>query len=148
MPQEIDYLREIVTRCRDGGTLHPELANWLGGCLDAFLTRRVRDIDEAFGLRMGRGGMPWWMEEAVRKRDGALRALARHRNLPPSVRGKARVICDLANRYAASAWRIDKERDEMPPAYAGTPKEYLWIAFRSGAPMPIGERQLRMILGH
>jgi hypothetical protein len=34
----------------------------------------------------------------------------------------------------------------MPPAYAGTPKEFLWQAFQSGAPMPLGERQLRNIV--
>jgi hypothetical protein len=51
----------------------------------------------------------------------------------------------LVVRYAASAWCIDKKRPEMPADYAGTIKEQLWIAFRSGAPMPIGERRLYQI---
>jgi hypothetical protein len=46
----------------------------------------------------------------------------------------------------ASAWRIDRNYEDMPPAYAGTPKEFLWQAFQSGAPMPLGERQLRNIV--
>jgi hypothetical protein len=35
----------------------------------------------------------------------------------------------------------------MPEHYAGTPKELLWRAFSSGATMPIGERQIRNIVG-
>jgi hypothetical protein len=34
----------------------------------------------------------------------------------------------------------------MPAHYRATPKEYLWRAFKSQAPVPIGERQLRNIL--
>jgi hypothetical protein len=52
----------------------------------------------------------------------------------------------LSARYAASAWRFDRAQESMPPHYAGTAHEWLWLAFTSGAPMPIGERQLRNIL--
>ncbi len=58
---------------------------------------------------------------------------------------KAREIQTIANRYAASAWRHDRNHDEMPERYAGTPHGLLWRAFKSGAIMPIGERQLRNI---
>jgi len=51
-----------------------------------------------------------------------------------------------AVRYGASAWRHDRGVGEMPRAYAGTDREPLWRAFRSGAPMPLGERQLRNII--
>jgi hypothetical protein len=34
----------------------------------------------------------------------------------------------------------------MPGRYRGTAKESLWRAFKSGAPMPLGERRLRSIL--
>jgi len=34
----------------------------------------------------------------------------------------------------------------MPAGYAATVKEYLFRAFRSGARMPLSERQLRNIL--
>ncbi len=36
----------------------------------------------------------------------------------------------------------------MPPRYSDTQNEYLWRAFKSGAAMPISERQLRSILAH
>ncbi len=52
----------------------------------------------------------------------------------------------MAARYAASAWRHDRKRGEMPRQYQGTVKECLWLAFASGAPMPLCERQLRRIL--
>ena len=55
---------------------------------------------------------------------------------------------DGGRRYAASTWRFDRNNDDMPAHYAGTPKECLWRAFKSSAPMPIGERQLRNILAH
>jgi hypothetical protein len=35
----------------------------------------------------------------------------------------------------------------VPDAYAGTPREYLWRAFSSGAAMPLSERQVRNIVG-
>jgi hypothetical protein len=35
----------------------------------------------------------------------------------------------------------------MPPRYRGTEREFVWRAFKSGAPMPLGERQLRNIVG-
>jgi hypothetical protein len=52
----------------------------------------------------------------------------------------------MARRYAASAWRHDRENGEMPAHYRGTAKECLWRAFASGATMPLCERQLRTIL--
>ena len=146
MLQEISYLREIAETCRQGAALEPELASWLGSRLEEFLGHRVRHLHDAFGLRNGRGGVPWWMEEAIRKRKAALRLLSDkyYEDLSPSAR--ARKICQCTERYAASAWRFDKTRAEMPETYEGTPKQYLWEAFRSGAPMPIGERQLRAIV--
>ena len=43
---------------------------------------------------------------------------------------------------------FDRNRDEMPQAYQRTPKEWIWLAFKSGAAMPLGERQLRNILAN
>ncbi|HJS33274.1 MAG TPA: hypothetical protein VJ924_14870 [Alphaproteobacteria bacterium] len=63
-----------------------------------------------------------------------------------TISARANHVRTLATRYAASAWRFDRDRDQMPPHYSGTPMEMLWRAFKSGAPMPIGERQLRNIL--
>jgi len=53
----------------------------------------------------------------------------------------------LAVRYAGSTWRFDRDRQSLPAGYAGGVHEWLWRAFSSGAPMPIGERQLRHVLG-
>ena len=49
-------------------------------------------------------------------------------------------------RYAASRWRRDRRTKELPAEHLGTPYEWLWRAFKSGAAMPIGDRQLRHIL--
>ncbi len=144
----IGNLREIARRCRSGEPLNQPLLHWLGAALDQFLLRRCPAIEDAFGLRAPRGGVPWWLEEAIRCRDAALRELASRFFADASIARQARQIRVLAVRYGASAWRYDRERDASPARYGGTPGEWLWRAFKSGAPMPICERQLRSILAH
>ncbi len=142
----IDNLREIMSQCFDGKPLDGDLADWLGEAIDGYLTRQFRTLEEALGLIFPRGGIPWWREEATRKRDAALRYLAETFLDELTLGGQAQKIWTEARRYAASAWRFDGDNDEMPVRYAGTPRECLWQAFKSGAQMPIGERQLRNIL--
>jgi len=145
MMTTIKDLREIARRCAIGQPLTAELAQWLGRSLGEYLSHRAGSIDEAFGLRASRGGVPWWREEAIRRRDGMLRQLAQRHFPTASVSQQARQIYLLALRYAAAAWRFDRQRDEMPIGYAGTVKEELWSIFKTGAPMP-RERHLRTIL--
>jgi len=142
----IERLRAVSHLCQRGEPLDDELALWFGSCLRQFLERGATTFEEAFGLPACRGGMPWWKEERVRQRDAALRALARCLSAELSVSARAREINTRAVRYAASAWRLDRRDGRMPRAYAGTERELLWRAFRSGAPMPLGERQLRNII--
>ena len=148
MLSSIENLREITRRCHSGEPLDRDLAVWLGQCIEGFLERRHRTLDEAIGLIFPQGGVPWWREEAIRKRDAALRLMAErfYDHLSPCAR--ARQIWTATSRYGASAWRHDRDREQMPAHYLGTIKEHLWSAFTSGAAMPIGERQLRNILAH
>jgi hypothetical protein len=90
--------------------------------------------------------VPWWLEEAIRRRDAALRELATGHFADLSVAARARQIHSISVRYGAAAWRHDRGRDARPERYRGTPAEFLWRAFKSGAPMPVCERQLRNIL--
>ena len=143
----IDNLREVARRCRAGEQLPAELAAWLGISLEDFLFHRRRSLDDALGLRWPRGGVAWWMEEAIRARDAALRELARRFYPVQSVSAQARDVYNRSIRYAASAWLRDRNRGEMPAQYRGSPHEWLWHAFVSGAAMPVGECQLRQILG-
>ncbi len=144
----LDDLREIARCCRAGLPLRPNLARWLGSALHGYLTRYYRTVEQALNLRFPHGGVPWWREEAIRERDAALRALAGSFFAALSPCAQARKIATISRRYAASAWRVDESKPDMPQAYVGTPKEYLWLAFKSVAVMPIGERQLRNVLGH
>jgi hypothetical protein len=143
----IDTLRDIAGRCQTNEPLSPEQLHLLGRAFREFLSHRARSIDEAFGLRFARGGVPWWLEEAMRHRNAALRELADGHYRDLSVTAQARMIRTVSVRYAASAWRFDGPRGVMPDHYAGTPNECLYRAFAAGAPMPICERQLRLILG-
>ncbi len=142
----IETLRDITRRCLAGEPLTAEESRWLGASLASFLEHRCHSVDDALGLRFPQGGVPWWREEAIRKRDAALRELAACFYGELSTSAKAKRIHMLMGRYAASTWRYDRDREAMPPRYGGAPHAYLWRAFKSGAAMPIGERQLRNIL--
>ena len=67
--------------------------------------------------------MPWWQEEAIFKRNVALRELAERLfgNLSPAA--QAERIATLAVRYAASVWRYDSESDAMRAKYRGRPSD-------------------------
>ena len=146
MQSKINNLKAIARRCLAGKPLNRGLSRWLGTALENFLNHRTRSVDDALGLRFAQGGVPWWREAAIRKRDAALRQLAGHfyPRLCPSAQAKR--IWQTSIRFAASAWRFDRNRENMPQHYVGKVTEYLWRAFKSGAAMPIGERQLRRIL--
>lgn len=141
----VERLREIASRCLNGQPLNYRHSRWLGDALEAYLGKDSASLEEALGLRYGRGGVPWWREAALRERDAALRELAAQWFAELSPCCRSRRIAELASRYAESGWLIDRKYRDMPARYAGTPKQYLWRAFKSGAAMPLGERQIRNI---
>jgi len=140
-------LREIARLCKSGLPLGQRHTQWLGDVIHTYLEREAASLEEIMGLRFGRGGLPWRRAEAIRERDEALRELgtAFFTGTGPCV--TAREIATLAVRYGASAWRTDRNHDAMPQRYIGKPQAYLWRAFKSGATMPLGERQIRNIVG-
>ncbi len=146
MLRDVERLIEIAHRCRAGKPLDDGLSRWLAASLDEFLSQRSRTIEEALGLRGAQGGVSWRMELAIRTRNAALRGLADRLRPARSTAALAKRVHALTIRYAATAWRYDRDRDAMPMRYAGTGQECLWRAFKSGAAMPICERQLRSIL--
>jgi hypothetical protein len=143
----IQELRDISERIKTGAPLSDGQRIWLGRAFEDFLARRSRSIEEAMGLSFPKGGLPWWREEANRKRDAALKALADRHFAHMTVAAQARTIRALTVRYAASAWRLDRTVTAMPRHYAGGAHEWLYCAFASGAPLPVSERSLRHILG-
>lgn len=142
----IETLRDISQKCLADEPLTDDQKRWLGDCLSNFLAHRCGTMDEAFELRFPRGGVPWWREEAIRKRNAALQELGALFFPELSLHARTERIAELSVRYAATAWRFDRHKESPPPAYPGTPKEYLWQAFASGAAMPLSRRQLRNIL--
>jgi len=143
----IQEIRDISTRFQTGLPLTEPQTSWLGRVLDDFLAHRHRSIEEAMGLRFPRGGIPWWREEANRHRDAAVLDLARRFFACLPAAAQAREIRRMSIRYAASAWRLDRNKAAMPSHYTGSASELLYRAFASGAPMPVSERTLRHILG-
>ncbi len=146
MYPSIQNLREIVRLCSSGEPLGEDLSNWLGNSLDEFLSHRCRSVDDALGLQFPQGGVPWWREEGIRKRDAALRELTFRFYPDLCLAAQATEVRKISIRYAASAWRHDRDRNEMPGRYASTIKECLWRAFKAEAAMPISDRQLRTVL--
>lgn len=142
----LDVLREIREACMQDRSLTREQLEWLGKSLDAFLSHRCETLRQAFGIQQARGGVPWWLEGAMRQRDWALQQLSERFFPDLSITGKSKAIETLARRYAASTWRFDKDKPDMPTAYQDTVREFLWQAFKSGAHMPVSERHLRNLL--
>lgn len=143
-----DRLEEIARRCQVGEPLDPQHSFWLAEAIESYLGKAATSLEEALGLRYGRGGVPWWREKAIRERDDALRGLADEFFADLSICNRSREIAKLALRYGASAWRHDRDGRDMSETYVGTPREYLWRAFSSGATMPLSERQVRNIVGN
>jgi hypothetical protein len=116
-----------------GPALPLELALWLERALGASGARRAA----------GPGGAP---DAAAEARDAVLRALAQRFYPCVPVSTQAARIHALAETYAFVHWPRDRERTQVPARYRATPEEYLWAAFKSGAPMPLPRRELRLIL--
>ena len=137
MPSVIKTLREIFEKCARGEPLTAEEAAWLAGVRAAYLDHRCRSMDEAFGLRWPKGGVPWWLEEGIRERNRALVELGEVHFPERSAAARAKAIVRLSRRYAAANWPHDSLHREMPARYCGRPLEFMWRAFKSGAPMPL-----------
>ncbi len=142
----IETLHVIQSRCADNLPLSAELRDWLAASLGRYLEHDCDNLNEAFGVVQGHGGVPWWRERAIRERDAALRALSRGHYSTISVYSRAKAIAAISERYQTTCWPRDRLLDEMPARYRGTCKEYLWRAFRSEAKMPVSERRLRTLL--
>ena len=145
MLQTLQNIESVAVLCRNGERIPDSLAAWLAASLQSFLDRKAPSMEEAFGIHKMRGGVSWRMEAAIRSRDMALRSLGSSMS-GSSLSARANRIHEMSQRYAASAWRFDRERSDMPLSYAGTRNELLWKAFKSGATMPLCPRQLRSIL--
>jgi hypothetical protein len=146
MIDTIQALDEVCRACVQNKPIPDHLRQWIAGSITRFLDHDCSDLDDAFGLRQEHGGIPWWREKAIRTRDRALRELARTHLASDTTSVQARKIHALMLRYAGTAWNRDRNCDSMPAHYAGTPKEYLWIAFKSGAKTPVSDRHLRNLL--
>lgn len=147
MPAAIDNMRTVAKLCRTREPLPEPLASWLAASIQSYLDRNTESLNDAFGLRNARGGVPCRMEASMRERDRTLRALAARHFGNLSTSAQATQIHLLSVRYEATSWRFDRMHEGVPSGYEGTPHELLWRAFKSGAAMPLGTRQLRTILG-
>src|SRR6185369_15941877 len=104
MLENIHNMRTLAELCRTGEPLPDPLASWLADSLQSFLDQRSPSLNEAFGIRNARGGIPWRREASIRVRDAALRLLACHHLEGHSVSAQAANVHKLSLRYGASGW--------------------------------------------
>jgi len=114
--------------------------------IDRYLARESESLEAALGLKANHGGLTWWRREAIHERDLALchLATAHFSDLPPTQ--QARAIAVAARRYGACGWRSDQRLTTLPSQEIATVRGHLFRAFKSGAPLPLCERQVRNIL--
>src|SRR3954471_12911803 len=103
MLHAIDNMRIVAELCQSRQPLPDPLADWLADSLQAFLQSRTPSLNDAFGIRNARGGIPWRIEGCMRQRDSALRSLALAFLSELPVTRQAERIHQLSTRYAASA---------------------------------------------
>src|SRR5713226_1267358 len=101
MLQSIDNMRALAELCRAGEPLPGPLASWLASSLQSFLDQRSPSLNDAFGLRNARGGIPWRVEASIRVRDAALRSLCKAHLGGLTISAQAERIHQLSVRYAA-----------------------------------------------
>lgn len=139
----IDDVREVAARLRAGelGDVGLRFACRLDAYLEHAPTGMT--LDQAIGVKPASGGSPWWIENSERRRDEILRAYMQRfcNGSPEALGGEMR-------SYERGQWKRDRRLPEMPPAYPGTPRELLYLAYRENesiAPdgMPTSGRQLR-----
>ncbi|HEY7610893.1 MAG TPA: hypothetical protein VIF14_16815 [Alphaproteobacteria bacterium] len=127
------FLKLVPVTGLHASALPGELALWLERALGASGARRAAAPGE-------------WRDAAGEARDTVLRALAQRFYPCVPVSTQAARIHAHAETYAFVRWPRDRERTQIPARYRGTPDEYLWAAFKSGATMPLPMRDLRRIL--
>lgn len=139
---EVELLRRVAGR-QETEADRAELAARLRLYFEA--AEEGATLDDCFGLRVCRGGSPWWRREIIGRRDAAVRLLAqRHHSGLPVARQATEIRAGLL-RYAATAWRFDRSRSEPPVNYLGTAREIQFDILRAHETI-LGERQLQRIL--
>jgi len=76
MLDSIEALSKVRQSCIADTPIPREIQLWLAGSIGRYLDHLTSDLDDAFGLNTGRGGVPWWLVRGIQERDTALRKLA------------------------------------------------------------------------
>ena len=139
----VTQLRQVADALRAGAA--GDAGQWLAARLDAYLigAKSGVTLEAALGIKVDVGGEAWWTAENRKRRDDAVAEyIARCSASDPGLEIK---------RYESGAWLRDRRAAEMPPAYAGTAREFLHRALRTNksvAPgrMPSSLAYLRRVL--
>lgn len=109
-------------------------------------------LDQALGLAVARGGETWWSREHRLLRD-EINCEFYVRYCPGETDARRRAtLQNSLRRYGREQWPSDKMLRIMPPAYEGTYRALLFLAFRENdlqdakKPMPTSDDQLSRIL--
>ncbi len=136
-----------ITRIRQFIDTHPDC--WAADCFRKYLQGAPEGVslEQAFGLTVGPGRVPWWREESLKARDDAIRRLADQHFGNLDLNSQADEILQTIRRYRRGRWRFDQSKECIPEYYVGTPSGLLYEAFRSGdGDVPESKRHLLRIL--
>jgi hypothetical protein len=130
--ERLRRIAEAVQGTPDGEWFGPVLTRYVAGAADGV------KLDEAIGVAVPLGGVPWWTERRRAEREAAMRELAAAFAGPPWSRAQA--VADALRRYRSTGWRHDKARGEP---WTSDPRRKLMFAVFAAdeRPPPTGVRR-------
>ena len=110
MNDAFDSIERILTFCAQAqqSAVEPELIRWMAARWTDYVSNAEHGVtaDQAFHLKPARGCAPWWVVQARRKRDAAIRNLARPFAME-SITKQAQRVLSIAHRYGDCRWQRD-----------------------------------------
>jgi len=91
-------------------------------------------MDKALELDAGPGKDPWWVVKARQRRNQAIRDFVRAMFDDVGTEGGVpKAAGREIRKYQTDVWPRDRTRSAMPDTYRGTPREFLYTAFREAS---------------
>lgn len=139
-PAAIDRLRRIAARLVELGDAD---SDWFAAALTQYESsaRFGLSIDEALGLRPGRGQTAWWEMEANNRRDELIRQIAKRFFGDLVQRDAAAAIIGKARLYESATWKTHRQFTSPPESIQGSLRGDLFLLLKTGAPLSVRTAQ-------
>jgi hypothetical protein len=140
-----DHLHELATFLRGSPAgLSTAATHYLADAIDDHLNAGV-PLDQALGLRPGRGQRTFQTITVLGQRDALLRDIAARFFPGQTIEAQSHGIADAWSRYDANAWQRERGLEHCPPHRAGRLEGELF-KLQKLRPRPLRWRQIFAIL--